>query len=90
MSLQELRERMQELIQAKEKGTQYQETQFHPAHQEISSDLVEAAQLGRHALKDQKIMMALWNKFKNQNKIATFLGVNRSSVNRRCKDYNLT
>ena len=30
------------------------------------------------------------NKFeKNQNRIATFLGVNRSSVNRRCKDYNL-
>ena len=29
-------------------------------------------------------MTCLWNKFKNQNKIATLLGVNRSSVNRRC------
>jgi len=31
----------------------------------------------------------LWNKFNNQNKIAAFLGVNRSSVNRRCREYNL-
>lgn len=51
--------------------------------------LIEAARLGKHALKDAKIMALLWNKFKNQNKIATFLGVNRSSVNRRCREYNL-
>ena len=52
-------------------------------------ELVEIARLGKYALKDEKAMTILWNKFKNQNKIATFLGVNRSSVNRRCKDYNL-
>lgn len=44
---------------------------------------------GRQALKSQKIMTLLWKKFKNQNEIASFLGVNRSSVNRRCKRFKL-
>ena len=52
-------------------------------------NLIQASRLGKHALRDHKIMVMLWNKFKNQNKIAAFLGVNRSSVNRRCKEYNL-
>lgn len=52
-------------------------------------ELIEIAKLGKHALKDPKIMQQLWQKFQNQNKIAAFLGVNRSSVHRRCKDYNL-
>ncbi len=53
------------------------------------SELELAAQLGKHALKDVKLMTMLWNKLGNQSKIAEILGVNRSSVNRRCKDYNL-
>ncbi|MCL5875758.1 MAG: hypothetical protein M1114_04765, partial [Candidatus Dependentiae bacterium] len=52
-------------------------------------ELVQAASLGKHALRDERIMAMLWDKFKNQNQIASFLGVNRSSVNRRCKMYNL-
>jgi len=51
--------------------------------------IFKIAQLGKHALKDQKLMTTLWRTFKNQNKIATLLKVNRSSVNRRCKEYNL-
>ncbi|MDR3550270.1 MAG: hypothetical protein P4L31_02570 [Candidatus Babeliales bacterium] len=51
--------------------------------------LIAASRLGKHALRDPQIMGLLWSKFNNQNKIATFLGVNRSSVNRRCKEYNL-
>ena len=51
--------------------------------------LIKASQLGRQALRDPAIMGALWSKFKTQNKIATFLNVNRSSVNRRCKQYDL-
>jgi transcriptional regulator of aromatic amino acid metabolism len=51
--------------------------------------IFKIAQLGKHALKDQKLMTTLWHTFKNQNKIATLLKVNRSSVNRRCKEYNL-
>ena len=50
-------------------------------------DLQEAARLGKQALRHPNIMKKLWAKFKNQNKIALFLGVNRSSVNRRIKLY---
>lgn len=52
-------------------------------------ELQLAAQLGKHALKDMHLMKKLWNKLGSQTKIADLLGVNRSSVNRRCKDYNL-
>ncbi len=45
--------------------------------------LIEAAGLGKQALKNPRIMALLWKKLKTQNKIALFLGVNRSSVNRR-------
>jgi len=57
----------------------------------LTSDplIFKIAELGKHALKDQKLMTTLWRTFKNQNKIATLLKVNRSSVNRRCKEYNL-
>lgn len=52
--------------------------------------LLKAANLGKHALKDSQMMSMLWSQFKCQNKIALFLGVNRSSVQRRCKEYNLS
>lgn len=89
-SLQELKMKIQQILIQKSKKTNiYQETQFDPAFNINTPDLTQAARLGKHALKDPKIMAMLWNKFKNQNQIAAFLGVNRSSVNRRCKDYNL-
>lgn len=56
---------------------------------ETERDILEAIKLGKNALKDIKIMSLLWNKYKNQNKIASLLGVNRSSINRRCKEYKL-
>lgn len=52
-------------------------------------ELISMAKLGKEALKDKIVMARLWQEFKNQNKIASFLGVNRSSVNRRCKEFNL-
>jgi len=52
-------------------------------------ELQLAAQLGKHALKDVQLMNTLWKKLGSQTKIADLLGVNRSSVSRRCKDYNL-
>jgi transcriptional regulator with PAS, ATPase and Fis domain len=63
-------------------------------HTKIMSDqatpeIAIAAQLGKHALKDIQLMKMLWKQFGNQTKIAELLGVNRSSVNRRCKEYNL-
>ena len=89
-SLQELKIRVQQLLAHKSKESNIeQEIHFDPAYDISDPDLIQAARLGKHALRDQRMMVLLWNKFKNQNKIAAFLGVNRSSVNRRCKEYNL-
>lgn len=77
------------LIKKSKKINIYQETEFSSESQFNDPTLIRATKLGKHALKDADIMSQLWNKFKNQNKIATFLGVNRSSVNRRCKEFNL-
>lgn len=53
-------------------------------------DMNYVISLGRDALKDRDCMEFLWKKFdKNQTKIADSIGVNRSSVSRRCKFYNL-
>lgn len=90
-SIQELKIKIQQLLITKSKKNQiYQETEFDPAYDISDPELAEAARLGKYALKDPRVMGLLWTKFSaNQNKIATFLGVNRSSVNRRCKDYKL-
>lgn len=89
-SLHELKNKVQHLLVAKSKKNNiYNETEFDPAYEVSDPDLIEASRLGKQALKDRKIFTMLWRKFENQSKIATFLGVNRSSVNRRCKDYNL-
>lgn len=90
VSLQELKARVQQLLVKKSKKNQiYQDVAFDPAYDISDPDLIKAARLGKKALQDIRIMALLWNKFKNQNKIASFLNVNRSSVNRRCKEYNL-
>ncbi|HSC24796.1 MAG TPA: sigma 54-interacting transcriptional regulator [Candidatus Babeliales bacterium] len=90
ISLQELKVRVQQtLIKKSKKNHIHQEVLFDPAYDITDPDLIEAARLGKKALQEPRIMGLLWNKFKNQNKIAFFLGVNRSSVNRRCKEYNL-
>jgi DNA-binding protein Fis len=58
--------------------------------QDINNPIImHAGRLGKNALRDKQVMLELWKLFKNQNKIAAFLGVNRSSVNRRCKEYQL-
>ncbi|CAN5133439.1 hypothetical protein BH09DEP1_BH09DEP1_1510 [soil metagenome] len=89
-SVHELKTRVQQmLIQKSKENNINHEVHFEPAYDISDPELAHAARLGKHALRDQRMMTMLWNKFKNQNKIAVFLGVNRSSVNRRCKDYNL-
>lgn len=88
LSLYALKKRVQQiLIDKSKKNHIYEETSFDPAYSVSDPTLIQAARLGKHALRDHKIMTLLWNKFKNQNQIAAFLGVNRSSVNRRCKEY---
>lgn len=90
VSLQDLKTRVQQLMVHKSKKHNIeQEIHFDPAYEITDPELIQASRLGKHALRDQRMMVMLWNKFRNQNKIAAFLGVNRSSVNRRCKEYNL-
>ena len=90
VSLIELKTKVQNLlIHKSKKHNIYEETKFQPVHVSNDPELLQAADLGKHALRNEKVMAMLWNKFKNQNQIAAFLGVNRSSVNRRCKEYNL-
>jgi transcriptional regulator of aromatic amino acid metabolism len=89
-SLHELKSKVhQALVLKSKKNNIYDQSEFDTAYATSDPELVSAARLGKHALRDPHIMAMLWNKFQNQNKIATFLGVNRSSVNRRCKVYNL-
>lgn len=90
LSFTELKKKIKNLLITKsKKNNMYQDVQFEPAQISGDQQLLQASRLGKYALKDQKTMSFLWEKFKNQNKMAKFLGVNRSSVNRRCKEFNL-
>lgn len=90
-SLQELRKRVRQLILQKAEQKNINQEIIDPTYETNDPILLQAARLGKYALKDKKIMTLLWQKFdKNQNKIAEFLGVNRSSVHRRCRLYSLT
>jgi len=89
-SLQEFKSKIQYILTQKSKEHHiFHETHFDPEFNVTNPKLLKAANLGKHALKDAEIMSMLWVQFQCQNKIAQFLGVNRSSVNRRCKEYNL-
>lgn len=90
LSLHELKAKIEQfLVHKSKKNNIYHESHFDPGFNVTDPELVHAARLGKKALKDPKIMALLWQKFGNQNQIAQFLGVNRSSVNRRCKVYKL-
>lgn len=90
VSIHELKEHVQLVLKQKTyKHNISEQTEFDPAYHVSDPDLAQAVRLGRKALKDPKVMALLWHRFKNQNKIAQLLGVNRSSVNRRCQEYNL-
>ncbi len=90
ISLQELKDKVQKLIVSKSnKHNIYSESSFDPAYNIVDPVIAKAVRLGKRALKYQELMIALWDKYKNQNKIASLLGVDRSSVCRRCQQYNL-
>ena len=89
-SLREFKEKVHQLLKVKSTKQNLQDfTEFDRAYNVVEPDVAHAVRLGKKALKDPQVMSLLWSKFKNQNKIALLLGVNRSSVNRRCQEYNL-
>jgi transcriptional regulator with PAS, ATPase and Fis domain len=90
VSLQELKEHVKQLLINKAKKQEVRDyLEFESTYDVSDPQLFQAVRLGKNALKDPHIMTFLWNKFKNQSKIATLLKVNKSSINRRCKQYNL-
>lgn len=86
-SMKELRLRVEQQILHKSEESFLAQEQ--PLSELDDPDLMQAGRLGKQALKDPQLMQKLWDKFKNQNKIALFLGVNRSSVNRRFKLFEI-
>lgn len=91
VSLHELKSKIQNILVHKTRRQSIRDTNvIDPATNVSDLDLVEAARMGRHALKDPKMLALLLAKFQNnQNKVALFLGVNRSTVNRRCIQHGL-
>ncbi len=87
-SLTELRLKIEHVL-LKKADTSGMETDLNLINYFEDPNLVYAARLGKQALKDEHILAMLWKKFKSQNKIALFLGVNRSSVNRRFKSFDI-
>lgn len=78
------------LVEKSKKNEIYHNVTFDPASHIADPDLAEAARLGKNALRDPKRLVMLMEKFDhNQNKVAAFLGVNRSSINRRLKAYKI-
>lgn len=89
VSLQALKKKVHMLLLQKTKQP-LSEDELNNSTQLIEdTDLAHAARLGKQALRDQRIMTMLWNKLKNPASIASFLGVNRTSVYRRIKAYHL-
>jgi DNA-binding NtrC family response regulator len=90
MSVSELRTKVQQLLIKKTKKYNIvHDVQFDPTLTVTDPELITIARMGKKALQDPKMIATLLSKLKTQTKVATFLGVNRSSVNRRCKEYNL-
>ena len=78
------------LVEKTKKHEIYHSVTFDPASHIADNELAEAARLGKNALRDRKKLILLMEKFDyNQNKVAAFLGVNRSSINRRLKAYKI-
>ena len=91
VSLHELKQKVQGVLQRKTRKRPLEEHAVIDQTYTISDlDLAEAARLGKNVLKDPKLFAMVLGKFGyNQSLAAQFLGVNRSTINRRCVQYGL-
>lgn len=90
LSLTEFKEKVRQLIKQKAHHLSLNAgAALNTSYSDAEPEIADAVRLGKKALKDQKIMTMLWTKFKSQSKIANLLGANRSTINRRCQEYNL-
>lgn len=89
-SLFEYKQKINSRLQKKRQKIQIPEENIDDQEFNLSDPiLLQASRLGKKALKDPEILNQLCIKLKNQNTIAKFLGVNRSSVSRRFKEYKI-
>jgi transcriptional regulator of acetoin/glycerol metabolism len=88
-SFYELRKRIQKLLTKNSKVNKLSSESVVRDTNENDVRITRAAKLGKQALKEKDLMVFLWDTFQSQTKIATLLGVNRSSVNRRYRQYNI-
>lgn len=90
VSLQEFKIKVKNaLVKKSQKQDIFHEIKFEAAYTISDPELAQAAKLGKKALKDPKVLVMLLRKLKTQSRVADFLGVNRSSINRRLKQYKL-
>jgi DNA-binding NtrC family response regulator len=88
-SIKELKDKVYQMLMQKSAKHQIPVAQqFDAAYNFNDPELMQAIRLGKKALQDPNIMQLLWEKFGNQTKIAMVLGVNKSSVNRRFKEFD--
>lgn len=83
-SVAKLKKQLRDIIAGNERT--HAAASFIPANRAESESLQQAVLLGKKALRDKETLELLWNQFKSQTKIATLLGVNRSSVSRRLRE----
>ncbi len=90
VSMHAFKEKVYNLIVEKaEKNNISESSEFDTAFYARDPKLTEIAHLGVKAVDDPQLMKLLWEKFGSQTRIAEFLGVNKSTISRRCKMYNL-
>jgi len=86
-SLHKLKERINSIISSK--STKHSLERLYIEEDITDPHLAEAINSGKRALKNQRLLQVLWDKYKNQSKIASMLNVHRSSVSRRFEEYGI-
>jgi transcriptional regulator with PAS, ATPase and Fis domain len=90
VSFKELSKKTRQLITNKAKKTIEPGITVNHLQHITDPEILAIARLGKYALREKTLFTQLWCKIKSQSEIAHLLGVNRSTVNRRCKMYNLS
>lgn len=86
-SLHKLKEKINHIVSTK--ATKQSNERLCILEDSADNNLSEAINAGKQALKNQRLLQILWDKYKNQSKIASILNVHRSSVSRRCEEYGI-
>lgn len=90
LSLKQLKTRIESMLKQKSEQNKIFGQDIHfDAAMAGDAECAKVAQMGKNALKDSKLLKMLIQKFKSQSKVAELLGVHRSAVYKRFKQFNL-